>query len=91
VSGATASLADETVPQTRGNTADIAAAATEALAVAALRVGFGLMTIAAASDTVFALLDGAGLLAGTTELDAGTATRILAFFRLDRASDIATE
>ncbi len=64
VSGATASLADETVPQVRGSTADIAAAATEALAVAALRVGFGLMTIAAASDTVFALLDGAGLLAG---------------------------
>ena len=27
----------------------------------------------------------------TTELDAGTATRISAFFRLDRASDIATE
>ena len=32
--------------------------------MAALRVGFGLMTIAAASDTAFALLDGAGLLAG---------------------------
>jgi hypothetical protein len=64
VSGVTASLADETVPQTGGNAADLAAAATEALAVAALRVGFGLMTIAAASDTVFALLDGAGLLAG---------------------------
>jgi len=64
VSGATASLADETVPQASGNAVDIAAAATEALAVAALRIGFGLMTIAAASDTAFALLDGAGLLAG---------------------------
>ncbi len=64
VSGVTASLADETVPQTSGNAVDIAAAATEALAVAALRVGFGLMTIAAASDTVFALIDGGGLLAG---------------------------
>jgi hypothetical protein len=40
--------------------AAIAVAATEALAVAALRVGFGLMTIAATSDTLFALLDGAG-------------------------------
>ena len=64
VSGVTASLADETVPQTSGNALDIAAAATEALAVAALRVGFGLMTIAAASDTAFALIDGGGLLAG---------------------------
>ncbi|HWX43900.1 MAG TPA: helix-turn-helix transcriptional regulator [Solirubrobacteraceae bacterium] len=64
MSGVTASLADETVPQAHGSTADIAAAAIEALAVAALRVGFGLMTIAAASDSVFALLDGDGLLAG---------------------------
>ncbi len=64
MSGVTAGLADETVPQTSGNAVDIAAAATEALAVAALRVGFGLMTIAAASDTMFALIDGGGLLAG---------------------------
>ena len=64
VSGVTASLADETVPQAGGNVVEIAAAATEALAVAALCVGFGLMTIAAASDTVFALIDGGGLLAG---------------------------
>jgi DNA-binding CsgD family transcriptional regulator len=64
VSGAATSLADETIPQNGRDTADIAAAATKALAVAALRVGFGLMTIAAASDTLFALLDGAGWRAG---------------------------
>ena len=64
VSGAATSLADETAPQTSGSAVNIAAAAGEALAVAALRVGFALMTIAAASDTVFALIDGGGLLAG---------------------------
>lgn len=64
MSEAAASLMDETLPQSGRDTAQVAAAATEALAVAALRVGFALMTIAAASDTLFALLDGAGVLAG---------------------------
>ena len=50
--------------QTNGSAGDVAVAAGEALAVAALRVGSALMTIAAASDTLFALLDGGGLLAG---------------------------
>lgn len=68
VSEATTILADETIPQTGDSTAEIAAAATEALAVAALRVGFGLMMIAAVSDTLFALLDGAGVLAGVEGL-----------------------
>jgi DNA-binding CsgD family transcriptional regulator len=44
--------------------ASVAATAAQALGEAALQVGFGLMTIAAASDTVFALADGAGPLAG---------------------------
>ncbi len=64
MSGGGTGLADETALQTGGSANDVAVAAGEALAVAALRVGFALMTIAAASDTMFALLDGGGLLAG---------------------------
>jgi DNA-binding CsgD family transcriptional regulator len=65
VPGDQASQASETVQPVGGPRApEVAAAASEALAVAALRVGFALMAIAAASDTLFALLDGGGLLAG---------------------------
>jgi DNA-binding CsgD family transcriptional regulator len=64
VSEATTSLGNGTAPQTGANPTNVAAAASEALAEAALRVGFALMTIAAVSDTLFALLDGGRLLAG---------------------------
>lgn len=64
VSGDETSLADRTAVQTDVSAGDVAVAAGEALAEAALRVGFALMTISAASDTLFALLDGGGLLAG---------------------------
>jgi hypothetical protein len=64
VSGYTTSQADETVRQAGGHASDITVAAGETVALAALRVGFGLMTLAAASDTLFVLLDGGGPLAG---------------------------
>lgn len=85
VSGAATSLAGQTAPQTSHNTADVAVAATEALAVAALRVGFGLMTIASASDTMFALFDGAGLRAGI-EGTVFTAVAIIGLLRPERAA-----
>jgi DNA-binding CsgD family transcriptional regulator len=64
VPGHTASHADDAGRQAGGNADDVVAVAAEALAVAALRVGFALMVIAAVSDALFALLDGGGLLAG---------------------------
>lgn len=64
MSGATASLTEETATTTVADAVGISSATSEALAVATLRVGFGLMTIAAMSDMLFALLDGGGPLAG---------------------------